>query len=96
MANLIEVTDYILESVQADSELSGFQNIVEFKRIEDKFNISMDQRTINILIDGLLQREEIADVELDFSVDEYGGFDVVLYTDYALNYQAESYENFDN
>lgn len=76
-----QIVDYIVEIVIKDSLLSGFQCIVYFENIEEKYDIKLDDNLIENIYDLLLQREEVADVDLSLE-----GFDVVIYTHYAENY----------
>lgn len=95
MINVSEIVDYVVKTVQDESILSGFQYIVEFEDIEDEFNISLnDKALINDIATLLSERDEVADVLV--TDDGFEGFDVVLYTDFAPNYQKEEYEDFEN
>ena len=62
----------------------GFQYIVDYSYIEEKFGIVLDSIIIKQIEVLLCERDEVAVVELD----EYG-FDVVLYISYAPNYIEE-------
>lgn len=81
-----KIVDYIIKEVQEKSELSGFQNIVLYSDISEKFSGEIEEYFQNLVMDSLLKREEIADVILDTD-----GFDIVLYTDFAPNYKEEDY-----
>lgn len=76
------IVDFIVKTVQEDS--SSFQYIVDSSYVEGVFEIELDSLAVNQIIEGLLQREEVADVEFYES-----GFDIVLYTDYAPNYEGD-------
>lgn len=80
--NYKEIVDYIIETVQ--KETTSFQCILSYSYIEKEFDIKLSSKIIKQIELDLLQREEIADVELD----DYG-FDVVLYTAYSPNYIEE-------
>lgn len=84
--NIEGICDFIIKTVQTKSILSGFQYIVDFDSINDEFGMPMNFKLKLDAYDALLEREEVADVEL---TDE--GFDVVLYTKYAPNYNEEDY-----
>lgn len=84
--NIKGITDYIIKTVQENSILSGFQYIVSYTDIEKTFDINISNIK-NDIIDTLSTREEVADVQVDEE-----GFDVVLYTKYAPNYNEEDYE----
>lgn len=84
--NIKEIAEYIIKTVQENSILSGFQCIVSYTDIEKTFNINISDIK-NDIINMLCTREEVADVQ-----DDVEGFDVVLYTEYAPNYNKEDYE----
>ncbi len=86
MVNILNlIADYIIKQVQEESILSGFQYVVEYSGIEEKFSIIIEQDLKSKIVDVLLQREEVADVLLDNE-----GFDVVIYTNYAPNYIGDN------
>ncbi|NLI89788.1 MAG: hypothetical protein GX366_05205 [Epulopiscium sp.] len=78
------IVDYIIETVQTESQLTGFQYIINYTSIEKDFNITLNDLEIEVIEEELQSREEVADVEVDKD-----GFDVVLCTDYAPNYYVE-------
>lgn len=80
--NYSEIVGFIIKTVQDES--MGFQYIVDYICIEEKFGVVLDSTIIKQVEIFLCKREEVADVQLD----DYG-FDVVLYTDYAPNYIKE-------
>jgi hypothetical protein len=80
--NIFEsIADFIIKKVQADSIESGFQLIVSYSEIEKKFGMGIEQHVRGEIIEALEDREEVADIQTDND-----GYDVVLYTDYAPNY----------
>jgi len=76
-----DIVNYIIHKVQTDSILSGFQLLINVTDIELRFGLSLDTDSIDCILDLLREKEEVADV-----VFYNGYFDVLLYTDYALNY----------
>ena len=80
---------HIVATVKSESVFNGFQYIVSFKELEDMFGVkvSNNKKLIEDIFQELGNYEEVADVEID------DGFDVVLYTAYAPNYNAEDYED---
>lgn len=78
-----EIVDFIIETVQGDSIVSGFQLNISYEELERKFGNFLED-DLSFIYDLLIEREEVADVIM--SEDEY---DVVLYTDYAPNYQEQ-------
>ena len=81
-----KIVDYIIAEIQEKSDLSGFQNVVPYSVLSERFSGEIEEYIQGLVIDGLLKREEVADAILDTD-----GFDVVLYTDYAPNYNEEDY-----
>lgn len=79
------IINEIIKIVQEESVLSGFQYIINYTYIENKFNIAINNNLREVIKTKLEEREEVADVYLDDN-----GFDVVLYTDYAPNYNEEN------
>lgn len=87
---LDRIVDYIIETVQTESITSGFQYMVSVTQIEEKFEVKLNLDYINCINNLLLYREEVGATEIDgnyINKDLY--FDVVLYTDYAPNYNEE-------
>ena len=80
--NYLEIVNFIIATVQEES--MGFQYIVDYSHIEEKFEVTFDSIIIKQVEELLCEREEVADVQLDDD-----GFDVVLYTGYAPNYIEE-------
>lgn len=80
------IADYIVATVQEDSITSGFQLEVFHDELESAFG-SLSSDDLKLINDLLSEREEIADVLLS---DE--SFDVVLYTDFAPNYEPDECE----
>ncbi|MEF9952216.1 MAG: hypothetical protein RR782_02575 [Clostridium sp.] len=88
--NLIKnITDFIVNEVKEKSIMNGFQYIVNYSNIAKEFNILVDQYLLVAVVDMLEDREEVADIQLDGQ-----GIDVVLYTDYAPNYDSELYRGY--
>jgi Fe-S cluster assembly iron-binding protein IscA len=87
MVMINRICDYIIRIVQENSILSGFQYEVDYKTVEDEFGIIVDEEMKQIISANLSQREEVADVVLDED-----GFNVVIYTKYAPNYNKEYFE----
>lgn len=78
-----QIARFIIKKVQEES--SGFQCIVSYEDIEKEFGMEAISEVIaNMIADEMGFFEEVADVELD----DYG-FDVVLCTDYAPNYEGD-------
>lgn len=70
-----QIAKFIIKQVQEES-MSGFQYIVSYEDIEEKFGMEeISMEIANVIADELGEHEEVADVELDED-----GFDVVLYT----------------
>lgn len=86
--DLVTITDYIVGTVQSESIESGFQYQVDFEDIENRFGIALNDVLISDIDLALAQRIEVADVEL---IDNT--FDVVLFTDYAPNYDPSEFEH---
>ena len=80
-----KIADFIIKEVQENSEssMSGFQYIVGYDKIQEKFNIDIERYMNDKILEYLHKREEVADV-----VEDTDGFDVVLYTEYAPNYDG--------
>lgn len=76
-----QICNFIIKTTQEESILSGFQYTIEYSIISKMFSIQMNQENINLIVKELLNKEEVADVEI---FDDC--FDVVLYTDFAPNY----------
>ncbi|WP_291566905.1 MULTISPECIES: hypothetical protein [unclassified Clostridium] len=88
MSNIFEqIADYIVKNTQQNSVESGFQYITYYSEIEKKFNVKIDKNINNKILTALEDREEIADVQEDIS-----GYDVVLFTSYAPNYNSKEFE----
>jgi len=85
-----EICSYIIKTVQLKSnpDFSGFQYVVDIQDINTSFSITINEQMQSEILNNLLCREEVADVVLND-----GGFDVVLYTDYAPNYISELFDN---
>ena len=76
--NMFEyIAEYIIEKVSRGT-LSGFQSIIEFSDIYDKFKIKLDSDMLDEFIDYLNNRDEFADIII-----EENSLDIVLYTDYC-------------
>ena len=82
-----KLVDFIIAEVQEKSALSGFQNIVLYSDMSEKFSGEIEEFILELILDELHKREEVADAILDTD-----GFDVVLFTDFAPNYNADAYE----
>ena len=82
LKSLEKAVDYIINKIQveSDSSMSGFQGYVTKLEIIKLFGINV----IRKIESALNNREEIADV-----VEDAEGFDVVLYTAYAPNYDSK-------
>lgn len=80
-----QMARYIIETTQ--KETSRFQWTVDYKDVQEKFALEINEYINGVVIDRLLQQEEVADAILDTD-----GFDVVLHTDYSPNYDASEYE----
>lgn len=86
MVSLLErIAEFIVKEVQEESQpcMSGFQLIVSFDKLQAEFGLEIDNITPDEIIAALCDREEVADV-----VKDEIGFDVVLYTAYAPNYES--------
>lgn len=84
---LKRITDYIVKTVQEESILSGFQYVVDYSDVQSHFAKEIGEYINNQIVEALEDREEVADVQLDTD-----GFDVVLYTNFAPNYEGEEDE----
>lgn len=84
-----EIANYIVQTVQEDSIISGFQLIITYDELEEKFG-ELSEDDLSHIYNLLTEREEVADVVM--SEDDY---DIVLYTDYAPNYSEDDYEDED-
>ena len=80
-----DVCDFIIKTVQEKSILSGFQYVVDTQIIYNEFNIKTTDELQSQIIESLLCRDDVADVVYD------DGFDVVLFTDYAPNYDESNF-----
>lgn len=88
MENLFKkIADYIVKNTQKNSLESGFQYITHYSEIEEKFNIEIQEYIKSKIISSLEDRKEIADVQEDTD-----GYDVVLFTSYAPNYNAKEFK----
>lgn len=81
-----DIARYIIKTVQDNAWLNGFQYIISYSMIEDEFNIELNAKMVEEIVEALEWSEEVADVEYD----DYD-IDVVLYTNYAPNYREEDY-----
>lgn len=78
-----QIAKFIVKQIREES-ISGFQQVVTYEEVEEKFGMEEISEVIaNAIADELGEFEEVADVELDED-----GFDVVLYTDHALSYDS--------
>lgn len=84
---LKRITDYIVKTVQEESTLSGFQYVVDYSDVQSHFAKEIGEYVNNQIVEALEVREEVADVEQDTD-----GFDVVLYTNFAPNYEGDEDE----
>jgi len=82
------IADFIINETQKQS--SGFQYISMIYDIEDYFDIKINGAELMKIEEELWNREEVADV-----IVEDDCFDIVLYTDYAPNYDSQEYEEDD-
>jgi len=80
------IADFIINEAQEQS-ISGFQYISMIYDIEDYFDIKINGAELVEIEEELWNREEVADV-----IVEDDCFDIVLYTDYAPNYDSQEYE----
>lgn len=78
-----QMSEFIIKKVQDES--SGFQLIVSLDEVKSEFESEIDSFLSNAILNALCKREEIAEVDID----EDGEFDIVLFTDYAPNYEEE-------
>lgn len=70
-----QIAKFIIKQVQEES-MSGFQQIVTYEDIEEKFNMEKISGVIaKFIVDELGEHEEVAGVKIGED-----GFDVVLYT----------------
>lgn len=81
-----KISNYIITEVaeNSDSSMSGFQYCVNYADVQELFATEIDEFINEMILSELNKSEKVADVELDTD-----GFDVVLYTDYAPNYENE-------
>lgn len=87
MDNLInDICDFIVKTVQDESILSGFQYVVSYSDIAEKYSKQLSETIQSAIENELSSRKEVADVFCDTD-----GFDVVLYTDYAPNYNQKDF-----
>lgn len=70
---LNNICNFIINKVIEDT--SGFQYCVDFEIIENHFNISLNKKTINSILNELIFHDLVADVIVDKDC-----FDIVLYT----------------
>lgn len=84
-----KIADFIISEVQqkSNSSMSGFQYIVDYKDIYERFSVEINEYINAEIIKELQYRKEVAD-----AIEDTDGFDVVLYTDYAPNYCKENFE----
>lgn len=88
MENLFEqIADYIVKNTQQNSLDSGFQYITHYSEIEEKFSLQIEEYVRNEIISSLEAKEEVADIQEDTD-----GYDVVLFTSYAPNYNPKNFE----
>lgn len=75
---LKNIAYFIIQEVKckSDESMSGFQLIVEYSTIEQKFSIEINSVKKQIIKEYLYKSNKVADVELNTE-----GFDVVLYID---------------
>lgn len=85
MNNIKKISRFIVKYVQEHALFNGFQYCVSFEIINTHFNISIDEHLVSSIYNQLLSEVEVADCVLD------DGFDVVLFTNYAPNYDCEDY-----
>lgn len=78
-----EIVEWIVE--QATENTSTCNWIVEFRKIEERFKISLNNDLINSILDGLLDNEKVSYAEIDLD-----SFDINLYGDYCKNLDDET------
>ena len=85
-----KISDYIINEVSQNSEssMSGFQYCVSYADIQELYAVEIEEFVNNMILKELENSGKVADIILDTD-----GFDVVLYTDYAENYDEENYED---
>lgn len=83
------IADYVVKNTQENaSDLSnGLNYITSNADILSVFAQEIDEYVMDKVMEALCKREEIAEVELVVELVE--GFDVVLYSNYAPNYNPE-------
>lgn len=85
--NIQKISDYIVGQVQEKSIETGFQYVVSKTDIRRELSIELSEEELRAVTEHLMSREEVADV-----IEENDGFDVVLYTKFAPNYEPSDYE----
>ena len=86
---LTKISNFMIKQVQNNSVETGFQYIVSYDVIEKSFGITLDDNLKNELLEEIQSREEVTDVQEDKL-----GFDIVLGTSNAPNYNPDNFLNF--
>lgn len=84
-----KIARFIVEEVQKNSEVNGFQCTVGDYEIKREFHLSISEYLRRDIEESLWRMVEVNDV-----IAEDDGFDVVLALDYAPHYREEDYDEF--
>ena len=88
--NVSNICDYMINQTIKDGLETGIQYVVFYDEINKEFNVSLTEKDINDIKEELETRDEIADVLVDDS-----GFDILIYIDYAENYDETNLLGYD-
>lgn len=88
--NVSNICDYIIKQVIENGKETGIQYVVFYDEINKEFNVSLTEKDINDIKEELEMRDKIADVLVDDI-----GFDVLIYIDYAENYDESNLIGYD-
>lgn len=83
--NVSNICDYMINQTIKDGLETGIQYVVFYDEINKEFNVSLTEKDINDIKEELETRDEIADVLVDDI-----GFDILIYIDYAENYDESN------
>lgn len=83
--NVSNICDYMINQTIKDGLETGIQYVVFYDEINKEFNVSLTEKDINDIKEELESRDEIADVLVDDI-----GFDILIYIDYAENYDESN------
>ena len=88
--NVSNICDYIIKQVIENGKETGIQYVVFYDEINKEFNVSLTEKDINDIKEELEMRDEIADIVVDDI-----GFDILIYIDYAENYDESNLIGYD-